>query len=396
MADLLAVEGCSIFEWSRETDTLFVVAEYSTAGFWEPGSAVQVYELADYPLRKRVLAERTAHQMTLTQPGIDSTEREHMQGADIKTLLLLPVVFQDRVIGLIEITDSQAERVFTDHEVSVVQLLANQAAIAMENARLYEQAQREIMERKRTERALARYTVELERSNEDLQQFAYVASHDLQEPLRMVTSYVQLLARRYTGKLDADADEFIHYAVDGATRMHELIRGLLAYSRVGTHGDPFEPTDCQMVLEQVLDNLQVAIEEKAAGVTYDPLPTVMADATQLGQLFQNLVSNSIKFHGDQPPRIHVSAERQVSESPEEAPHWLFSVQDNGIGIEPQYLERVFVIFQRLHPRESYPGTGMGLTICKRIVERHGGRIWAESVPGRGSTFYFTLPDRTGA
>ncbi|MDY7039913.1 MAG: PAS domain S-box protein, partial [Chloroflexota bacterium] len=243
---------------------------------------------------------------------------------------------------------------------------------------------RDITERKRAEKELRERTEALERSNRELEQFAYIASHDLQEPLRMVASYVQLLERRYKGQLDADADDFIAYAVDGATRMKTLINDLLAYSRVGTRGKPFEPVDCGIVLQQVLANLQLAIGESGTVVTHDVLPTVMADDVQLAQVFQNLIGNAIRFHSELPPEIHVGVERNDGE-------WMFSVRDNGIGIDPQYFDRVFVIFQRLHNREEYPGTGVGLAICRKIVERHSGRIWVESEPGKGSTFYFTLP-----
>jgi PAS domain S-box-containing protein len=243
---------------------------------------------------------------------------------------------------------------------------------------------RDVTERKRAEEERERLLHELERSNAELQQFAHVASHDLQEPLRMVASYTQLLEKRYKGSLDADADDFIAYAVDGAKRMQNLIQGLLSYSRVGSRGKPFEPTECESVFEQALANLEVAIDESGAEVTHDPLPRVMADETQLIQLFQNLLANAIKFRNEKQPRIHISAK-------EDSQEFLFSVSDNGIGISPEYFERIFVIFQRLHGREEYPGTGIGLSVCKRIVERHGGRIWVESQPGEGSIFYFTIP-----
>ncbi len=236
-----------------------------------------------------------------------------------------------------------------------------------------------------TRQDLERSVAELGRSNADLQQFAYVASHDLQEPLRMVGSYTQLLAKRYKGRLDADADEFIAYAVDGATRMQKLIQDLLAYSRVSTGSQPLTPTPMGAVLSYAQDNLLSAIKESRAVITHDRLPTVTGDAKQLAQVFQNLLSNAIKFHGDQPPRIHISAERKQDE-------WLFSVRDEGIGIEPQYAGRIFVIFQRLHTRAEYPGTGIGLAICKKIVERHGGRVWVESESGKGATFWFSIPD----
>jgi PAS domain S-box-containing protein len=242
----------------------------------------------------------------------------------------------------------------------------------------------DITERKSAEETLQLTLVDLERSNKELEQFAYVASHDLQEPLRMVASYTQLLAQRYEGQLDDKARMFIDYAVDGAVRMQRLINDLLAYSRVNTQVKTHEILDSHAVLGEALRNLSAAIEENRAIVSNDDLPTVRADAIQLSQLFQNLIGNAIKFHSAELPRIQVSACDLGRE-------WQFSVKDNGIGIDAQYADKVFVIFQRLHTRQEYSGTGIGLAICKRIVERHGGRIWFESEPGKGSTFYFTLP-----
>lgn len=244
------------------------------------------------------------------------------------------------------------------------------------------------LERRVEERTaeLREKTEELEHSNAELRQFAYVASHDLQEPLRMISSYTQLLARRYKDRLDEDAREFIDYAVDGANRMQDLINDLLQYSRLGTRDIEFASIDSGKVLGLALADLRFAIEECGARVEHGTLPTVMGDERQLVQLFQNLIGNALKYRKKgQPPRVRVKARRGDGE-------WIFSVSDNGIGIEPQYAERIFVIFQRLHGRGEYAGTGIGLAICKRIVERHGGRIWMESEPGAGSKFWFTIPD----
>jgi signal transduction histidine kinase len=229
-----------------------------------------------------------------------------------------------------------------------------------------------------------RVQAELQRSNAELEQFAYVASHDLQEPLRMVGSYTGLLKRRYQGKLDRDADEFIAYAIDGVTRMQGLINDLLIYSRAGRGDRPLEELDSGQALGRALDNLQTAIADKQALVSQGTMPRVMANTVQLTQLFQNLIANALKFCKDRRPEIRIAAERA-------GPEWVFSVHDNGIGIDPQYGDRIFLIFQRLHKREEYPGTGIGLAICKKIVEQQGGRIWVESEPGKGSTFKFTLP-----
>jgi signal transduction histidine kinase len=264
-------------------------------------------------------------------------------------------------------------------------------ATARSHARQVEQSNRSLVEQS-TELAqvnqdLRAATTELARSNNELQQFAYVASHDLQEPLRAVTGCIQLLQERCRDRLDAQGDELIGHVVDGAARMQALIDDLLALSRVGTSARAFVGTDLEIVLRDVRTNLAPALKESGATLTNTPLPTIVADPPQMAQLFQNLIGNALKFRGERSPTIQIGAERQEG-------RWLFSVKDNGIGIEPQYYERIFLLFQRLHTRRSYTGTGIGLAICKKIVERHGGRIWVESVPDQGSAFYFTIPDRT--
>jgi light-regulated signal transduction histidine kinase (bacteriophytochrome) len=247
---------------------------------------------------------------------------------------------------------------------------------------------KEILDRERAQEALAIRAKELARSNAEFEQLAYVTSHDLQEPLRMVVSYTQLLASRYKGKLNADADEFIGFAVDGAIRMQQLIQDLSSYSRVANRGETLELTQSQAACGTALSNLRGSIEDAGAVLNVGPLPAVLADATQLTQLFQNLIGNAVKYRNQRRPEIQVAARPNGDE-------WVLSVKDNGIGIEPQYSERIFQMFQRLHAREEYSGTGIGLAICRKIVERHGGRIWVESRPGNGSTFLFTIPRTEG-
>jgi PAS domain S-box-containing protein len=285
----------------------------------------------------------------------------------------------------IPITDRQGHYVWESKHIrkdgTIFPVLVDATAVKDEEGKvLYRVVNvQDITERKRAEE-------ELIRSNQDLQHFAYVASHDLQEPLRNVASCLQMLEKDYKNKLDANADQYIHYAVDSAVRMKALILDLLAYSRVATKGTPPIRVDCEQTLDRTLNNLGAAISETGAVITHDPLPTISADDTQLLQVFQNLIGNAIKFRRDDPPRIHVSAAKNRNE-------WIFSVKDNGIGIESQHLERIFVIFQRLHKRSQYEGTGMGLAIVKKVVERHGGRVWVESEPGVGTSFYFTMPQR---
>lgn len=245
---------------------------------------------------------------------------------------------------------------------------------------------RQALREKRLRQENRRAQEELTRSNRDLEQFAYVASHDLQEPLRMVAIYTQLLAERYQGQLDANADKYIQYAVDGASRMQTLVQDLLTFSRVGRGGNHLKLTDCDDLVEAGLKNLQASILQSGAQIQREQLPSVLADGSLLAQVFQNLIGNAIKFRGTEPPVIRVTAERRGKE-------WVFSVADNGIGIAPEHAETVFVIFKRLHTCAEYPGSGIGLSICKKIVEQHGGQIWVESQVGNGATFKFTLPAR---
>ena len=261
-----------------------------------------------------------------------------------------------------------------------LRLRALQACVEEKNRDLTE----EIRERRQAQAALEESNQKLILSNRELQNFAYAVSHDLQEPLRMVSSYVGLLARRYHDKLDQDAHEFIAFASGGVKRMGAMIDAVLEYSRVETQGETFRGTDMEQALAEALANLQFTIEEKAAQITHTPLPRVIADPPQMTRLLQNLIGNALKFHGPETPRIRMEAVRQGEQ-------WMFSVRDNGIGIAPSEQERIFTVFQRLHTQEEYPGIGIGLSICKRIVTRHGGRIWVEAEPGAGSVFYFSLP-----
>ncbi len=313
--------------------------------------------------------------------------RDELLGQKIRTII--PEGFAERLLadGLRSAAEALAQQIGTGIELygrrkngSHFPIEIMLSPLDTGDGILVTAAIRDITARKEAEQ----HARELSRSNEELTQFAYVASHDLQEPLRMVISYTQLLSRRYKGKLDSDADEFIAFAVDGASRMQRLIQDLLAYSRVGTKGINLLCVSSEDALQRALTNLQDAIERSGARVTHDPIPVVLADEMQLTQLFQNIVGNAIKYQDQDTPVVHVSAVRN------EAGQWVFGIRDNGIGIDPQYFERIFGMFQRLHGRNTFGGTGMGLAICKKIVERHGGTISVESKPGRGSTFRFVL------
>ena len=296
----------------------------------------------------------------------------------IDRFMVVPFFEGERIVAIIGVGNKASDYNKSD-ERQIVLLLSGMWSCVLKN-RSREELQKAYNE---LEERVKQRTEELMRSNKELEQFAYVTSHDLQEPLRIIAGYTQLLKRRYKGKIDEDADQFISFTVDSVVRMQNLINDLLSYSRIETRGGVFEPADCQAILNDVLHTLQIVIEENDAAITHGPLPTVQADRAQLFQLFQNLISNAIKFRSDKPPQIHITAEPQNE-------RWLFSVKDNGIGLDPKYSERIFVIFQRLHSQDKYPGTGIGLAICKKIVERHGGRIWMESQPGKGATFYFIL------
>jgi PAS domain S-box-containing protein len=319
--------------------------------------------------------------------------RDELLGQKVKNII--PEGFAERLIadGTRSAAEALAQQIGTGIELSGRRKDGSEFPIEimlspLESAEgtLVTAAIRDITERKESDEHLAKTVEELKRSNDDLQQFAYVSSHDLQEPLRMVSSYTQLLAKRYKGRLDSDADEFITFAVDGCNRMQGLIQDLLAYSRAGTNERKLREVPSENALQKALINLRAAIKQSGAVVTHDALPKVTTDETQLTQVFQNLVGNAIKYRRAEEPRVHVSAARN------DCKEWTFSVRDNGLGIDSQYFERIFVLFQRLHGRDEFEGTGIGLAVCKRIVERMGGKIWVESQPEKGSTFYFALPD----
>jgi light-regulated signal transduction histidine kinase (bacteriophytochrome) len=297
----------------------------------------------------------------------------------IERHISLPILQRGEVIGLIQVANK--ERDYTEDDLGLLKTLGDSIAPVLD-ARLTTNRQERF--RNQAEEQLKQSNDNLARSNEELEQFAYVASHDLQEPLRMVASYVQLLERRYKDKLDQDAIDFIHYAVDGATRMKTLINDLLMYSRVGTRGKSFEKINLSSVVKETIGTLKHLIDENMANVTCGDLPEVWADKGQMGQLFQNLIQNAIKYRGDAAPDIQISA---VEENDE----WRFSVTDNGQGIDPQFFDRIFIIFQQLQSKGADTGNGIGLAVCKKIVERHKGRIWLASELGKGTTFYFTLP-----
>jgi signal transduction histidine kinase len=336
-------------------------------------------------------------------PDFPAREAYSLGAVDFLVKPLVPEILRSKVAVFVELYHKTEEVKRQGELLREMEHREFERRLAEEKLRQTEERYREIhrlnteLERRVLERTSAlereaaqhkRTAAELTRSNRELEQFAYVASHDLKEPLRKVRIYLQLLEQQYRGRLDEKADQYIAYAVDSAGQMQALVNDLLAYARVGSRGKPSGPVDCSAAFDQAVANLGMPVQESGAVVTRGDLPTVQADASQLVQLFQNLVENAVKFRGDQPPVVRAEAVRQEGE-------WLFSVKDNGIGIDRQYAERVFVIFERLHSKVEYPGTGMGLAICKKIVERHGGKIWVESQSGKGATFWFSLPAEEG-
>jgi light-regulated signal transduction histidine kinase (bacteriophytochrome) len=318
---------------------------------------------------------RTSAIVDIKTAEIQPCHAEFLQQFAVRANLIVPILqTNNNLWGLLIAHQCSSQRHWLDSEIELLKQLANQIGVAIFQAELLERSQQQ--------------SRELARSNAELEQFAYVASHDLQEPLRMIGSYLELLSKRYQSQLDAEAQEFIGYAVDGAKRMQALIRDLLSYSRIATRGQPFITVNSGQLLQEALINLKVSIEEKKVLIAYpEVFPEIYADSIQIIQLFQNLLSNAIKFCQEMPPKIEIKIDRLQEE-------WLFQVYDNGIGIEAEYYDRIFLVFQRLNRRSDYPGTGIGLAVCKKIVERHGGRIWVESQVDRGSIFSFTLPQVT--
>jgi signal transduction histidine kinase len=307
-------------------------------------------------------------------------DEEHLQllrRVGLRSAIVAPLRVRRRVLGALTFASAESARRYSKDDLDMAMHLAERSALAIENSHLFAAAERERAEAQASAAALRR-------SNEELEQFAYVSSHDLQEPLRNIASYAQLLASRYRGRLDSDADEFIDYIVDGARRMSGLIQDLLTYSRlIRTGPSPIAPVNAEHALNAAVNNLRKAIRESQAVITHDPLPTVLGRDVQIAQVFQNLIGNAIKYRGAEQPKIHISADMHSDEC-------ILSVSDNGIGIDPAYHTRIFGLFKRLHGR-NVPGTGIGLATCKKIVEQHGGRIWVESNPGAGATFRFSLP-----
>ena len=412
---LLEVDRVLIFRFERDGSGK-VVQEKVLPGYPAAMNSKIIDPCFDLSYHDRYSQGRVYNIADITQAGFAPCYVEFLQQFEVKASAIVPIQLRDRLWGLLIVHHCKSPREWQLKEVEAMSQISTQIGVALAQSQLLEQEQ---LQRQ-----------ELTRSNAELEQFAHIASHDLQEPLRMVISYLQLLERRYHGKLDRDANEFIDYAIDGAVRMQTLIQALLSYARVSSRKQPFGAVDCEIVFQDAISNLYVAIRDSGAIISHDPLPIGWGDPTQLTQVFQNLIGNAIKFRRESPPKIHISVQPVQLETEEHKltastqrtidlnllsttettpppTAWCFAVADDGIGIEAQYLDRIFAIFQRLHTRVTYPGTGIGLAICKKIVERHGGTIWVESTPvtsksvlsqslpvqpaSYGSVFYFTIP-----
>ncbi|MGE5410722.1 MAG: ATP-binding protein [Clostridiales bacterium] len=350
--------------------------------------------LTAFPLKKNegLLEPVVKKRETLCIPFVDQEEikkklpegyHDYLEKNGLYSLLIAPLKVHSKVIGVISLQREDTHEPFTNDDILFLEEIAIKAALSIHNALLYQMDLEEIEERKKAEASLIEAHKKLEESNKELQSFAYVTSHDLKEPLRMISGFMDLLSRKYKGKLDEQAEMYIHYAVDGAKRLNKMVSDILEYSRVVTGGKDFEEIESSEVLQTTLKNLAIEIEERRAEVTFDELPKVKADGTQLQRIFQNLISNAVKFNESTTPKVHISCKHNDHE-------WIFSVKDNGIGINKNQHESIFMLFRRLNP-ETYPGTGSGLSITKRIIDRHGGRIWVESEEGKGSTFFFSIP-----
>ncbi|MGE5680694.1 MAG: ATP-binding protein [Bacillota bacterium] len=376
-ADYLTVECESLYHKNPDAKTLLseVISSY------------------DHKTDESVIGEAIMSGSTVFLPFIDAKQieavvpeayRQYIRKYGIFSLLIVPLKVRGKVIGVIVLFRDSTQEPYANEDILLFEDIALKASLYIYNGRLYRNEQNEIEERIKAQEDLKNVQKKLEDTNRELQQFAYVASHDLKEPLRMIAGFLDLLARRYSGKLDEKAEEFIHYAVDGAKRLEKMINDILEYSRIVTRGKDFEEVDSGEVMESVINNLSKLITDNNASVTYEKMPVIKADRTQLARIFQNLISNAIKFNRSSAPVINIKS-RQTEDG------WVFSVEDNGIGISQEQYENIFMLFRRLYP-EYYPGTGAGLPIAKRIIDRHGGRIWVESEEGKGSTFHFTIPE----
>lgn len=374
-----AEEVRKLIPFDRISISLYNADEDSLTNAYVVGVRVSGRDPGDvFPASDTVTEEaiRTRSSMIIQgDPDVLKERYPSLEPTGMRSIVMALLMDKNEIIGILHLR-SLLEDVYSQRDLALLNRVAAQIAPAIVNSQLF-------AERRRAEEELLERAAKLASSNAELEQYAYVASHDLQEPLRVIAGFVQLLADRYQGKLDDDADEFIGYAVDGAHRMQTLIDDLLEYSRVGTEGKPLKPTDGNAALDQAISDLHAAIQDGDAKVTCDKLPSVYGDPTQLAHLFQNLIGNAIKFRGDDPPRIHVSSRSNDEDL-------VVSVADNGIGIASQHREQIFGMFKRLHGEGKYPGNGIGLAICNKIVERHGGRIWVESEVNKGSTFHFTL------